>query len=123
MKDGYTTSPQELLLDKAYLLDLSAPEMAVLIADLRSLGIGATEAGLVTDDQNKLTQRLRRKNNPLGSEINGTLILLSSGISRFLAKRFCVHRPRFENYIPDRTSGHSLYASEPVNVSRRKEEA
>ena len=29
--------------------------MAVLIADLRSLGIGATEARLVADDQNKLS--------------------------------------------------------------------
>ena len=55
MKDGYTTSPEELLLDKAYLLNLSAPEMAVLIGGLRSLGISATGAGLVTDNQNKLS--------------------------------------------------------------------
>ena len=55
IKDGYTTSPEELLLDKAYLLNLSAPEMTVLIGGLRSLGISATGAGLVTDDQNKLS--------------------------------------------------------------------
>ena len=55
MKDGYTTSPEELLLDKAYLLNLSAPEMTVLIGGLRSLGISATGAGLVTDNQNKLS--------------------------------------------------------------------
>ncbi|GIR96221.1 MAG: hypothetical protein CM15mP98_11910 [Paracoccaceae bacterium] len=55
MKDGYTTSPEELLLDKSYMLNLSAPEMTVLIGGLRSLGISATGAGLVTDDQNKLS--------------------------------------------------------------------
>jgi len=55
MKDGYTTSPEELLLDKSYMLNLSAPEMTVLIGGLRSLGISATGAGLVSDDQNKLS--------------------------------------------------------------------
>ena len=55
MKDGYTTSPEELLLDKSYMLNLSAPEMTVLIGGLRSLGISATGAGLVTNDQNKLS--------------------------------------------------------------------
>ena len=55
MKDGYTTSPEELLLDKAHLLNLSAPEMTVLIGGLRSLGISATGTGLVTDNQNKLS--------------------------------------------------------------------
>ncbi len=54
MKDGYTTSPEELLLDKAHLLNLSAPEMTVLIGGLRSLGISATGSGLVNDSLNKL---------------------------------------------------------------------
>ena len=55
MKDGYTTSPEELLLDKAYLLNLSAPEMTVLIGGLRSLGVSASGAGLAADNQNKLS--------------------------------------------------------------------
>jgi catalase-peroxidase len=55
LKDGCTTSPEELLLDKSYLLNLSAPEMTVLIGGLRSLGISATGAGLVTENQNKLS--------------------------------------------------------------------
>ena len=55
MKDGYTTSPEELLLDKSYMLNLSVPEMTVLIGGLRSLGISTTGAGLVSDDQNKLS--------------------------------------------------------------------
>jgi catalase-peroxidase len=54
MKDGYTTSPEELLLDKAHLLNLSAPEMTVLIGGLRSLGISATGSGLVNGSPNKL---------------------------------------------------------------------
>ena len=54
MKDGYTTSPEELLLDKAHLLNLSAPEMTVLIGGLRSLGISATGSGLVNGNPNKL---------------------------------------------------------------------
>ena len=54
MKDGYATSPEELLLDKAYLLNLSAPEMAVLIGGLRSLGVSATGAGLTNGDVNTL---------------------------------------------------------------------
>ena len=55
MKDGYSTSPEELLLDKAHLLNLTAPEMTVLIGGLRSLGVSATGAGLVTDNLNKLS--------------------------------------------------------------------
>ena len=55
MKDGYTTSPEELLLDKAHLLNLSAPEMTVLIGGLRSLGISATGSGLVNDSLGKLS--------------------------------------------------------------------
>ena len=37
------------------MLNLSAPEMTVLIGGLRSLGISATGAGLVSADQNKLS--------------------------------------------------------------------
>ena len=55
MKDGYRTSPEELLLDKAHLLNLTAPEMTVLIGGLRSLGVSATGAGLVTDNLKKLS--------------------------------------------------------------------
>ena len=55
MKDGYSTSPEELLLDKSHLLNLTAPEMTVLIGGLRCLGISATGAGLVNDNLNKLS--------------------------------------------------------------------
>ena len=54
MKDGYSTSPEELLLDRSHLLNLTAPEMTVLVGGLRSLGISATGAGLVNDNLNIL---------------------------------------------------------------------
>ena len=45
-KTDFTTSPEEMLLDKAQLLSLTAPEMTVLVGGLRSLGISATGDGV-----------------------------------------------------------------------------
>ncbi|PSL45149.1 catalase-peroxidase [Salsuginibacillus halophilus] len=47
----YSVSPEELLVDKAQLLNLSAPEMTVLIGGMRVLGAnhGDTEYGVFTD--------------------------------------------------------------------------
>ena len=55
LKDGYTTSPEELLLDKAHLLNLSAPEMTVLIGGFRSMGISATGSGLADNNLGQLS--------------------------------------------------------------------
>ena len=55
LKDGYTTLPEELLLDKAHLLNLSAPEMTVLIGGLRSIGISATGSGLAENNLGQLS--------------------------------------------------------------------
>ena len=43
--------PETLLLERAYMLDLSAPEMTVLVGGLRALGAnaGGTEHGVLTD--------------------------------------------------------------------------
>ena len=38
-KTDFTTSPEEMLLDKAQLLGLTAPEMTVLIGGLRSVAL------------------------------------------------------------------------------------
>ncbi|MDA9131281.1 catalase/peroxidase HPI [Gammaproteobacteria bacterium] len=46
---------EEMLLDKAQLLGLTAPEMTVLLGGMRSLGISNNEHGIFTDDSNKLT--------------------------------------------------------------------
>ena len=45
-KTDFTTSPEEMLLDKAQLLGLTAPEMTVLVGGLRSLGISASGDGV-----------------------------------------------------------------------------
>ena len=45
-KTDFTTSPEEMLLDKAQLLGLTAPEMTALVGGLRSLGISATGDGV-----------------------------------------------------------------------------
>ena len=39
LKKNYTVTPEELMLDKAHLLGLTAPEMTVLVGGMRSLGI------------------------------------------------------------------------------------
>lgn len=56
-KKQYSVSPEELLVDKAHLLNLSAPEMTVLIGGMRVLGTnyGGTQHGLFTDRVGKLT--------------------------------------------------------------------
>ena len=44
-----------MLLDKAQLLGLTAPEMTVLVGGMRALGISAEGHGLLTDTPGKLT--------------------------------------------------------------------
>ena len=56
-KKEYSTSPEEMLLDKAQLLGLTAPEMTVLVGGMRALGAnyaGASE-GVFTDNVGVLT--------------------------------------------------------------------
>ncbi len=50
---GFT--PEEMLLDKANLLNLTAPEMTVLLGGMRSLGISSSGHGIFTEDVNKIT--------------------------------------------------------------------
>ncbi|MBC7740003.1 MAG: catalase-peroxidase, partial [Candidatus Saccharibacteria bacterium] len=49
LKAAYTLSAEELLVDKAQLLTLSAPEMTVLVGGLRVLGVGVGPLGQLTD--------------------------------------------------------------------------
>jgi len=57
VKEGVTANPEELLIDKAHLLDLTAPEMTVLIGGMRVLGAnyGGTKHGVFTDRVGVLT--------------------------------------------------------------------
>ncbi|GIP50656.1 catalase-peroxidase [Paenibacillus sp. J53TS2] len=56
-KQQFSVSPEELLLDKAQLLNLSAPELTVLIGGMRVLGtnFGGTKHGVFTDRIGVLT--------------------------------------------------------------------
>jgi catalase-peroxidase len=57
LKTKYTVSAEELLVDKAQLLTLTAPEMAVLVGGLRVLGanVGGAQHGVFTHQPETLT--------------------------------------------------------------------
>ena len=54
-KTEFTVSPEQMMLDKAQLLGLTAPEMTVLVGGMRALGISADGHGVFTDKPGKLT--------------------------------------------------------------------
>jgi catalase-peroxidase len=54
-KTDFSVSPEEMLLDKAQLLGLSAPEMTVLLGGMRALGISEGGYGVFTNTPGKLT--------------------------------------------------------------------
>jgi catalase-peroxidase len=57
LRSGEKTQPEVLLVDRAYMLNLTPPEMTVLIGGLRSLGAncGGTQHGVLTDRPGVLT--------------------------------------------------------------------
>ena len=56
LKTQYTISTEELLIDKAQLLTLSAPEMTVLVGGMRALGANydGSKHGIFSDSKNQL---------------------------------------------------------------------
>jgi len=54
-KTKSSVSPEEMMLDKAQLLGLTAPEMTVLVGGMRSLGISSDNNGVFTETPGKLT--------------------------------------------------------------------
>ena len=54
-KTDFEIGAEHMLLDKAQLLGLTAPEMTVLVGGMRALGISADGHGLFTDTPGKLT--------------------------------------------------------------------
>ncbi len=54
LKEDYGVSPEEMLLDKSHLLELTAPEMTVLVGGLRSLGITTDNKGVFSNNLEKL---------------------------------------------------------------------
>ncbi|OOF23203.1 catalase/peroxidase HPI [Salinivibrio proteolyticus] len=57
LKKDYTVQPEELLLDRAQLMGLTAPEMTVLLGGMRVLGTnhGGTQEGVLTDRVGQLS--------------------------------------------------------------------
>ncbi|AXQ95332.1 catalase/peroxidase HPI [Cereibacter azotoformans] len=57
LKKDYTVSPEELMLDRAQLMGLTAHEMTVLLGGMRVLGTnhGGTKHGVLTDREGALT--------------------------------------------------------------------
>ncbi|HVV18421.1 MAG TPA: catalase/peroxidase HPI, partial [Pseudonocardiaceae bacterium] len=57
LRDGEKLQPEVLLVDRAYMLNLTAPEMTVLVGGLRSLGanVGGSGHGVLTDRPGVLT--------------------------------------------------------------------
>ncbi|MEK9760023.1 MAG: catalase/peroxidase HPI [Candidatus Puniceispirillum sp.] len=54
-KTEFAVSPEEMMLDKAQLLGLTAPEMTALVGGLRALGVSHSGHGIFTDTPGKLT--------------------------------------------------------------------
>ncbi|EUA35728.1 peroxidase family protein [Mycobacterium xenopi 4042] len=57
LRAGEKASPEHLLVDRAYMLNLTAPEMTVLVGGMRALGAnyGQTKHGVFTDRPETLT--------------------------------------------------------------------
>ncbi len=57
LKKDYAVSAEELMLDRAQLMGLTAPEMTVLVGGMRALGAnhGGTKHGVFTDNEGVLT--------------------------------------------------------------------
>ena len=55
LKKNFAISSEELMLDKAHLLGLSAPEMTVLVGGMRAIGISSDDRGIFTETPGKLT--------------------------------------------------------------------
>ncbi len=49
LRDGHTVTAEELLVDKAQLLTLTAPEMTALVGGLRAMGVSDGDVGVLTD--------------------------------------------------------------------------
>ena len=51
LKKNFTVTPEELMLDKAHLLELTAPEMTVLVGGMRALGVSSDDRGVFSDNK------------------------------------------------------------------------
>ena len=71
-KTDYSVSPEEMLIDKAQLLGLTAPEMTALVGGMRSLGISSNDHGIFSDTTDKLSNAFFVKLLDMGVEWKAT---------------------------------------------------
>ena len=95
MKQEYTVKPEELMLDKAQLLGLTAPEMTVLLGGMRVLGTNyqGTKHGVFTNNEGVLTNdffvNLTDMNyswNPVGANLYN-IVNRKTGVIKWTATR------------------------------------
>ena len=55
LEKNFAVSPEEMMLDKAQLLGLTAPEMTVLVGGMRTLGISSDDRGLFSNNHDELS--------------------------------------------------------------------
>ncbi|MDE0953950.1 MAG: catalase/peroxidase HPI [Candidatus Poseidoniales archaeon] len=55
LEKNFAVSPEEMMLDKAQLLGLTAPEMTVLVGGMRTLGISSDGRGLFSNNHDELS--------------------------------------------------------------------
>ena len=67
-KEDYGVSPEEMLLDRAQIMGLTAPEMTVLIGGMRSLGITTNGQGVFSEPTGKLSNDFFLKLLDMGTE-------------------------------------------------------
>ena len=73
LKGKYTVSAEEMLVDKAQLLTLTAPEMTALVGGMRVLNanVGQSQHGVFTDRPEIIDQRLLHQSTRYGHRVDG----------------------------------------------------
>ena len=51
LKKNFTVTPEEFMLDRAHLLELTAPEMTVLVGGMRALGVSSDDRGVFSNSE------------------------------------------------------------------------
>ncbi len=86
-KQKFEASPEEMLLDKAQLLGLTAPEMTVLVGGFRSLGISNKNQGVFTNDINNLSNDFFTSLLDMNLEWKQSSDLVFDGVNRLSGKK------------------------------------
>ena len=76
LRVGEKQPAERLLVDRAYMLNLTAPEMTVLVGGMRALGAnhGATKHGVFTDKPGSVDERLLRQPARYGHGVEGVRV-------------------------------------------------